>query len=130
MLGLSGTKIIAIASSFALAYVIALKLFSNDDEYERYYDDIQNNVGVNNVTFAKIINCGNIQSEAKQYIEFLKNSQTFLENRVSMSRGCLLIGWLTRGKAQGSSLAFGWLILMCQPRSAGVAGWQHLFSNL
>ena len=76
-------------------YVIALKLFSNNDEYEGYYDDIQNNVGVNNVTFEKIIKCGNIQSEAKQYIEFLKNSQTFLENRVSMFRGCLLIGWLT-----------------------------------
>jgi len=53
---------------------------------------------ISDITFDKIVSFGNIQKEAKQYIEFLKNPKTFLESKISIARACLLIGSNGSGK--------------------------------
>ena len=41
-------------------------------------------VKISDITFDKIVSFSNIQEEARQYIEFLKSPQTFLESKISM----------------------------------------------
>ena len=50
------------------------------------------------LTFEKIVGCGNVEEELSQYVEYLKSPELFKDLKVSMTKGCLLIGPTSSGK--------------------------------
>ena len=89
-------KTMAVASSAVLAYGIWKVVTATDEYKEEQFESLQGQPST--VKLDKIIACGNVQEEIKQYIEFLKHPEMFLNLKISMTSGCLLVGPSGSGK--------------------------------